>query len=186
MDSQYHHHHTVTAQRRLYFNIWSNFVTDIDNRILRNKIDTFRNNYPESNISNLKTWHSSYKTHLLTDIFDIELTYITKAANNLVPENKYGRLEISDFWVAIYTKNSYADQHDHTGSKYSFVYYVEADKASSPLKFEGVLDISPQPGMLVVFDSMTKHKVPVMTEDINRSILAGNLTFVPNEFIKCK
>jgi hypothetical protein len=122
----------------------------------------------------------------MTDVFDIELEIITKAVNSIVPENPHARLEISDFWTAIYTKNSYADQHDHTGSRYSFVYYVEADNSSSPLKFEGVLDISPQPGMLLVFDSMIKHRVPVMLGDTNRSILAGNLTFVPNEFVKCK
>ncbi len=179
-------HHTVTANRRLYFTIWSVIVNDIDNTSLRQKIYTFQKTYPESNVSNLKTWHSSYKTHLMTDVFDIELEIITKAVNSIVPENPHARLEISDFWTAIYTKNSYADQHDHTGSRYSFVYYVEADNSSSPLKFEGVLDISPQPGMLLVFDSMIKHRVPVMLGDTNRSILAGNLTFVPNEFVKCK
>lgn len=179
-------HHTVTANRRMYFNIWSTTLSDIDNITLKQKIYNFKKTYPESNVSNLKTWHSTYKTHLITNEFEIELDIINKAANNLIPENKYARLEVSDSWVAIYTKNSYANSHDHTGSRYSFVYYVEADESSSPLKFEGVLDIFPYPGMLVVFDAMTKHKVPVMTSETNRSILAGNFTFVPNEFIRCK
>ena len=48
---------------------------DIDNDQLIRDIQKHRNNFPEGEVSNVKAWRSSYKTHKQTNIFD---SYIHK------------------------------------------------------------------------------------------------------------
>ncbi len=120
---------------------------DIDNDQLIEDIQQHRNNFPEGEISNVKAWRSSYKTHKQTKIFD---SYIDKILDGVDrarisdPES-FSRLElctykVQDFWALMY-------------------YYAYADEDSAPIKFD-MLRIKPKSGTLLLWNGSLFHSVP--------------------------
>ena len=56
---------------------------DIDNEKLIEDIHQHRKNFPEGEVSNVKAWRSSYKTHQQTKIFDPYIDKILDAVDKI-------------------------------------------------------------------------------------------------------
>ena len=113
---------------------------DIDNDQLIEDIQQHRNNFPEGEISNVKAWRSSYKTHKQTKIFD---SYIDKILDGVDrarisdPES-FSRLElctykVQDFWALMYEEGDYTIRHTHYPCTWASCYYAYADEDSAPI-----------------------------------------------------
>ena len=81
-----------------------------------------------------------------------------------------------DMWFARYNKNDSCTSHDHLPfALFSFVYFVNTPKGSSPLVFTSSgKKIKAEEGKVVIFPSMMKHHVP-SNKCENRLVVAGNV-----------
>lgn len=88
-------------------------------------------------------------------------------------------LKCNSCWGVIYNKGDYILPHSHsTEASYSFVYYLNAPKGSSPLIFSKFnYEVIPEFGKLVIFDSRLFHEVPKNKSE-NRACLVGNFSYV--------
>ena len=79
----------------------------------------------------------------------------------------------------IYGKGDYTKDHSHTGSRFSFTYYVKAEEDCTPIVFTwpGKMQIKPKTGDLLIWDSEYGHMVPEGTTDTKRIVIAGNLNY---------
>jgi len=83
----------------------------------------------------------------------------------------------SEIWGALYNKGDYTTSHNHQPSYFSFIYYVNAPKGSSPLIFDfSKHKIKPKSGKLIIFDSKLYHSVPRNNCD-GRSLISGNFIY---------
>tara|TARA_B100000287_G_C20482844_1_gene721847 strand:+ start:339 stop:866 length:528 start_codon:yes stop_codon:yes gene_type:complete len=80
----------------------------------------------------------------------------------------------SEVWGVMFKEGDYITEHAHTPSIYSFVYYVNTPKGSSPLIFStSGYKVKPKEGKLIIFDSALLHKVPP-NKCNNRCVISGN------------
>ena len=80
-----------------------------------------------------------------------------------------------EFWIANYGQGDFSVNHHHLPCLYSFVYFVQSPKGSSPLVFTtSGRRIKPDEGKLVLFPASILHHVPKNRCD-DRIVLAGNL-----------
>ena len=82
-------------------------------------------------------------------------------------------------WGVLYGENGGIKEHNHKGSDYSFVYYINVPKNSSPLCFPALyrdydLPIPAKEGNVLIFDSFLRHYVPKSNHN-GRCVLSGNL-----------
>ncbi len=94
----------------------------------------------------------------------------------------YPSQEIEDLWISIYRPGDYAEAHNHNGSVWAFVWYLDACPECSPLVFPDIKHpwlppevVKPKVGNLHVFDGEQVHYVPPHTCSHDRIIVAGNL-----------
>ena len=84
------------------------------------------------------------------------------------------KLELLTWWGMLSNKGSYQNWHDHLPNHWSFVYYMNTPKGSSPLIFrDGNKKIHPKAGDLVIFPARLSHKVPP-NKCIGRTSVVGN------------
>ena len=89
------------------------------------------------------------------------------------------KFRLSDIWGALYNENEYTVSHKHRPLSFSFVYFVNVPKNSAPLIFDfSKQKIQPEPGKCVIFPSWLSHSVP-KNKCKERSVIAGNFSFVP-------
>ena len=117
----------------------------------------------------------------------------TKEVNNLVRwvgdliTRDFGREIISrdiffkcvEVWGALYNEGDYITPHHHLPSLYSFVYYINAPKGSSPFTLEGE-DIPVRAGKVLYFKGDAIHEVKPSGVD-GRCMLTGNIVYVPKQ-----
>ena len=92
-------------------------------------------------------------------------------------------LVCSEAWGVIYDDGDYINAHTHkqgdlidcsTPNYFSFVYYVNVPKGSSPLVFPtSGYELYPEPGKMVIFESRLRHAIPP-NGGSGRSIIVGN------------
>tara|TARA_B100001113_G_scaffold239473_1_gene196920 strand:+ start:1915 stop:2472 length:558 start_codon:yes stop_codon:yes gene_type:complete len=165
---------------------------DLDNERLKTIIDLHRKRYPETNQSNVKAWHSDYKTHLKDFRFQ---PFIDEILENIKGIKQYDRhfcgysgfertLHLRDFWVNMYDADAdeYAVKHQHFPCPYAATYYVEVEENSSPIHFHGMkqLKFYPENGTLVVWPGFLYHSVPPSKG--KRTVLAMNLLVKNDNF----
>ena len=82
-----------------------------------------------------------------------------------------------DLWGQLYNEGSYQVPHDHLPAHWSFVYYVNTPRGSSPLVFEqSKKRYYPKSGEAIIFPGWIRHFVlPNRCE--GRSIIAGNIVY---------
>tara|TARA_B100000287_G_scaffold405781_1_gene429664 strand:- start:361 stop:882 length:522 start_codon:yes stop_codon:yes gene_type:complete len=86
-------------------------------------------------------------------------------------------LKCVELWGVLYNEGDYVTAHPHTPSLYSFVYFVNTPKGSSPLVFEtSGRKIKPEAGKVVIFDSRLVHKVPP-NKCKGRCTISGNFIY---------
>tara|TARA_B100000035_G_C20941136_1_gene527594 strand:+ start:450 stop:1013 length:564 start_codon:yes stop_codon:yes gene_type:complete len=146
-------------------------------RNIKETIIEYRKENPKSNKSNVKAWHSHYKTHNLTNCFEnINLRILYECDNILNSfNNTNDRLLLHDMWVNMYEKGDYTDNHAHIGVKYSCCYYIDIEENCSPIKFQPKLEIKPENDMLVLFGANVYHEVPPTNG--KRTLIAMNLDY---------
>ena len=83
---------------------------------------------------------------------------------------------IAECWANTYTTDGYAMMHNHFPYTYSFLYYLNAPKNSSPTFFDGLGEILPEEGKCIFFPSSMAHAVPTCNID-NRMTIAGNILY---------
>lgn len=138
----------------------------------------------QNNNTNLKCDMTSWKFHTEYEVIGVLAKFITEIINDQDPYNWI----LGDCWGAVYRKGNAANMHSHYPYGKSFIYYVKALDGSSPLVFDNtyyrdqVYSINPKTGMLVTFPSDCEHSVPASTSDEERTIISGNLFWVPDEF----
>lgn len=144
---------------------------------IKENITNYRKKSPKSNKSNVKAWHSSYKTHKLTNCFDNINRRILNECDNIINSfnNTNDRLVLHDMWINMYEKGDYTDNHAHIGVKYSCCYYFDVEENCSPIKFQPKLEINPKNDMLVLFGANVYHEVPPTNG--KRTLIAMNLDY---------
>ena len=144
---------------------------------IKEKIIKCREENPVSNKSNVKAWHSRYKTHELTRCFDEINQCIVSVCDVIL--NKFNdtkdKLILHDMWVNIYEKGDRTVLHDHSPTDYSCCYYADIEENSSPIKFPPKLEIFPKNDMLVIFPGHLKHEV--LPTNGRRILIAMNLDY---------
>jgi|TARA_E500000318_G_scaffold20444_2_gene21024 hypothetical protein len=104
---------------------------------------------------------------------------------NLQDIFKKHKLNIIDCWIQLYLKNDYHSIHTHfaTQKDYSFVWFIDGDKNSSPIIFHEIgyplinnnrqIKFDFKPGTLLIFPGFMPHEVP-LNKSNNRLIVSGN------------
>jgi len=129
-------------------------------------------------------------THYLSDItFEENFIEKYKLTNfkkeltwhmNQFHQNKNFSIETS--WMTVFKKYNYGHIHDHGEYHISGVYYFKTNSHDGDLFFESPypldvtrVQVTPQPGMLVLFPSWLKHGIQTNITDDVRMSLSFNL-----------
>ena len=146
-------------------------------RSIKERIIQYRKENPISNKSNVKAWHSPYRTHEHTICFDDINRRIVSECDNIANNfnNTNDRLILHDMWVNIYEKGDKTVMHNHSPGDYSCCYYVDIEENSSPIMFPPKLEIHPKNDMLVIFPSNVNHEV--LPTNGKRILIAMNLIY---------
>ena len=145
------------------------------NNKLKKIISDFRKEYPESDNSNVKAWHSHFDTHVKEPKFNILIDRVMDASKDFI--NIKCNLYLLNFWVMEYEKWNHAVKHNHWPATLSGVYYIDVEENSSPIIFENNFAIKPKNGMLLLFPSIVNHEVPPSKG--KRIVASINLLFTP-------
>jgi hypothetical protein len=171
-------HHGNPIQKTFDFNIFEiDLKESIDNKDIKEKILEFRRLHPKSNISNIKSWHSSYSTNHLTESFTDLIDLVEERCNQAIVINGVVKLKVIECWAAIYGLGDYAQKHEHHPYAFNAVYYVQTTANSSPLILENGIKLVPKENTLIVIPGYVQHHVPPSTEKQERIIMAFNLSF---------
>ena len=145
------------------------------NNKLKKIISNFRKEYPESDNTNVKAWHSHFDTHVKEPKFNILIDRVMDASKDFI--NIKCNLYLLNFWVMEYEKGNHAVKHNHWPATLSGVYYIDVEENSSPIIFENNFVIKPKNGMLLLFPSIVNHEVPPSKG--KRIVASFNLQFIP-------
>ena len=145
------------------------------NNKLKKIISDFRKEYPESDNSNVKAWHSHFDTHVKEPKFNILIDRVMDASKDFI--NIKCNLYLLNFWVMEYEKGNHTVKHNHWPATLSGVYYIDVEENSSPIIFENNFVIKPKNGMLLLFPSIVNHEVPPSKG--KRIVASFNLQFIP-------
>ena len=159
----------------------------VDNAALLKIIEQHKKDYPVSmqdydERTNVRAWHSDWKTHLINPDFNEFIKIVQDCV-----QKHYSELILSDFWFNTYEDSGSAKRHRHGSMQISCVYFVECDEKSSPLVIDNnstdkkTIVIQPKPGKLVVFSGFVYHSVKNNgIEDSNtRTSIAFNFHIKP-------
>lgn len=84
-------------------------------------------------------------------------------------------LRMHNLWGQLYNKGHFQNSHHHLPYDWSFVYYVNTPKGSSPLVFtQSRKKIKAEAGKLLIFPGHLTHHVPENKCE-GRTVVAGNL-----------
>ena len=145
------------------------------NNKLKKIISNFRKEYPESDNTNVKAWHSHFDTHVKEPKFNILIDRVMDASKDFI--NIKCNLYLLNFWVMEYEKGNHTVKHNHWPATLSGVYYIDVEENSSPIIFENNFVIKPKNGMLLLFPSIVNHEVPPTKG--KRIVASFNLQFIP-------
>tara|TARA_B100001175_G_C19130788_1_gene458857 strand:- start:44 stop:580 length:537 start_codon:yes stop_codon:yes gene_type:complete len=137
------------------------------NKYLKQVILEHREKYPKSNTSNVKAWHSDWKTHEINPKFQPILDRSLEAVNFINKNYFHCKTMIpyiSEMWAMMYENNNFAKRHSHNTCIFVAVYYVDVGDGCSPLKFQDDTEIVPENGMLIIWPGMLHHEVPPTKE----------------------
>jgi hypothetical protein len=85
-------------------------------------------------------------------------------------------IRFDELWVSKYDHGDFTEPHAHFPALYSFVYFLNSPKGSSPLVFtQNRKKIKPEEGKVVIFPANVVHHVP-KNKCQNRIVIAGNIS----------
>ena len=86
-------------------------------------------------------------------------------------------LRLDNLWGQWYRKGDYQISHTHYPNQWSFVYFVNTPRGSSPLVFSrSKKKVAAKAGNMVIFPSWVRHQVPPNKCE-ERSVVAGNFYY---------
>ena len=166
------------------------------------KIDTNTNSrliqkilaYPDvmKHQTNVKANMTDWRMHMKDDDFNKVSTIVENVAKTM----RYGsthvdgdthtkrkgqspRLMTDECWGASYSKGEFTQEHNHWPALWSWCYYLQVPKGSSPLVFtEAGIAFEPKVGDLVVFSGQVQHSVPPCECEEKRVMMAGNIVSI--------
>ena len=166
------------------------------------KIDTNTNSrliqkilaYPDvmKHQTNVKANMTDWRMHMKDDDFN----KVSTIAENVAKTMRYGsthvdgdthtkrkgqspRLMTDECWGASYSKGEFTQEHNHWPALWSWCYYLQVPKGSSPLVFtEAGIAFEPKVGDLVVFSGQVQHSVPPCECEEKRVMMAGNIVSI--------
>ena len=156
------------------YTIYENFASiDVKtkNKIKKIKVKKFKENSNNFSFTN--------KNPILENILQDKLGSLFKKL----------KLKLNNCWVQHYKKNDYHSMHSHfyTQKDISFVWFIDGDSNSAPIRFFDIgyplintgkiMTFEFRPGLLLMFPGFIPHEVPINKSN-SRLIVSGNL----NEF----
>tara|TARA_R100000458_G_scaffold58812_1_gene67697 strand:- start:7607 stop:8188 length:582 start_codon:yes stop_codon:yes gene_type:complete len=129
---------------------------------LKEYVLNYEKKYPKRLDTNVKAWRSDWQIHKSDQIFKDVADLISTVCGNISEVHYKLRVAFNTthLWAMHYREGEEAVWHDHWPSDFSGTYYVDVDEDSSPIVFEGGIEVKPQNGMMLIFPSTLKHKVP--------------------------
>tara|TARA_B100000427_G_C15302197_1_gene504521 strand:+ start:73 stop:570 length:498 start_codon:yes stop_codon:yes gene_type:complete len=117
------------------------------------------------------------QTEVYYDVVDSSIQDLFDWAMDLLPQADISKHKVDHYWIAKYNSGDYTLSHSHYPCLYSFVYFVNSPKGSSPLVFTtSGQSIEAKQGRIVIFPGILEHYVP-KNECDNRVIISGNVFF---------
>jgi len=90
-------------------------------------------------------------------------------------------LQLRDLWGQWYKKGDHQISHSHLPTHWSFVYYVNTPRGSSPMIFTtSGKRIKAEAGKIVIFPAFLQHYVPENNGE-GRSVISGNFFYNRND-----
>jgi len=145
------------------------------NEELKKIINNHRELYPLTNQSNVRAWHSNWKSHEDNIQFNLVVDKVLGLCKLLSQEHFQREIdfECQDMWAIQYEKGEYTTKHSHHPADLSCVYYVDVEPDCSPIIFEGGLEVTPTNGMLLIFSAAINHEVPPTKS--RRTVISMNM-----------
>lgn len=176
---------------------------NLDGDSITKKIINLRQQYPNSEESNVRAWHRNFLNGRnginLTD-FDSVISSIDQCADNLMNDlrskNYFSytstdvKIRCFNAWAAIYDQQTYTKLHHHWPASLAAVYYPYVQhpskiifysaKDSKPVKFE----VTPTTNTLLIFQGHIPHEVETMeSNNEHRVVIAANLMMYNNKIL---
>ena len=108
-----------------------------------------------------------------TNISSVKLLF--KWILDLLPNHSNDNFRVENFWVVHYSREDFTVSHCHYPAQWSWVYFVNSPKGSSPLVFTtSGKRIKAEEGKVVIFSGDILHHVP-KNKCNDRIVLAGNI-----------
>ena len=131
----------------------------------------------------MSDWHLNEDHHLVDRLCKKVLDIISLTSNEETNFNA-PRFYIRRCWGASYGKGESAQAHNHWPATWSWCYYLQVPKGSSPLVFrEAGIMFEPKVGDLVVFNGQAEHHVPPCECEEKRVMIAGNISAVSSTLL---
>ena len=159
------------------------------NKYLKEIILEHRKEYPQSNVSNVRAWHSDWHTHILNPKFKPFCDMVADQCT-LVGKNYYGgnyKYDVETMWAMMYEFGEHTVKHVHFPNTFAASYYIEVGSKSSPIVFENnligndpSLTIQPKNGMLLIWPAFIPHMVlPTQSKRMAISLNLSPSKYVP-------
>ena len=126
----------------------------------------------KKDIRNLTRWVLNEKMNVYNKDIDTLITWIY----GIIKKDFYiiNQFALREVWGLIYNKGDSQHSHCHPPFLYTFCYYVNTPKGSSPLVLStSKRKIKPEPGKLLIFDARIFHEIPPNQCD-SRCLVCGN------------
>jgi hypothetical protein len=173
--------------------VFTSKLTSIDNRALLDEINHTDNLIPDDLVTGFgtKTTHTWFEDGLYPWEMP-EANRLLDAMLNVVNFVSNKEMQTEEAWTITLEKGQSVVSHSHRANWhmypndfFSAAYYVNAPTGSAPLIFEaGYCDIAqntysitPETGMLVIFNSFMKHMTGRHAADEKRVVVSAN--FIP-------
>ena len=152
----------VSSSASIFYTTLKNYTEMND--YLKEVVLNHRKEYPETNVTNVKSsWTSSYYTHHETDKFNLLIDEVCSVCECI--SGSHYNLESSyqpiNMWAMMYEEGDFAIKHHHfPTSVFSCCYYIDVEDDCSPIIFEDEISITPENGLLLVWPSFLFHEIP--------------------------
>ena len=114
--------------------------------------------------------------------FKLISDYVLNLQNNFALPSHY--LKLMNIWGQVYNIGDCQISHHHIPNHWSFVYYVNTPRRSSPIVFDDSRKrIRFKAGQVIIFPSWLIHHVPPNKCE-GRVVIGGNLTYTTHRGIR--
>ena len=167
--------------------IYTAFLEDIDNAKLLKEIEDYSGGIPD--VKNPNPAHSFYEDNLYPFGYP-EASKLMNSITTAVSDIVQKEMEMFSIWTITLERNQSVLSHTHKVNTqlypeeyYSISYYVNAPKDSADLMFETthcntierVASITPETGMMILFNSFIPHMTNRHYNDEKRVVVSANL-----------